>query len=359
VIDPKTHTFEWIEAVAKQHHNADKILIEKAIRALTLLTELKNTGLDFVFKGGTALMLMLGNPKRLSIDIDIILPDKTLDIESLFEKIILNGNFIKFQQHERIVNSNIEKAHYKFFYIPSHKTHSAEEYILLDILFENVPYSQLTEIPIASPFLAINGGPDKITVPTLENIMGDKLTAFPPNTTGIPYFKKDHSMSMEILKQLYDIGNLFDVVTDIAEVKETFFRIAKTELVYRKLNNQTPADVLDDIVQTAFCISTRGAAGIGNFDEIQKGIERVKQFIISERFLIDNTIVAASKAAYMATLIKSGNNEIKRFVKSVKLTDINITNPTYNKLNKLKKNNSEAFWYWYQTIELFKESLYV
>ncbi|MBK7097825.1 MAG: hypothetical protein IPH58_05105 [Sphingobacteriales bacterium] len=45
--------------------------------------------------------------------------------------------------------------------------------------------------------------------------MGDKLTAFAPNTTGIPYFKKDDSMSMEIIKQLYDIGNLFDAVTDI------------------------------------------------------------------------------------------------------------------------------------------------
>ena len=39
-----------------------------------------------------------------------------------------------------------------------------------------------------------------VTVPTIDAITGDKLTAFAPNTIGIPYFKgKDkQSFSMEI-----------------------------------------------------------------------------------------------------------------------------------------------------------------
>jgi predicted nucleotidyltransferase component of viral defense system len=300
MIDNKTYSLEWIETVSKQHRNADKILIEKAIRALTLLDELKSTGLDFVFKGGTALMLMLGSPKRLSIDIDIIIQDKKIDIEKIFTEIIQKGAFIKFQVQERFINSDIEKAHYKFFYKPCFKTHSEEEYILLDILFENIPYRKLTETEIISPFLALQGEQQTVIVPTLEDILGDKLTAYAPNTTGIPYYKKDHSMSMEILKQLYDIGNLFDVITDINEVKETFYRIAQTELTYRKLNHLTPTDVLNDIIKTCFCISVRGVTGDCHFNEIQKGIERVKQFIISEKFLIDNVILAASKSAYIA-----------------------------------------------------------
>lgn len=352
MIENKTYSIEWIEAIARQHRNADKILIEKAIRALTLLTELKDTGLNFVFKGGTALMIMLDIPKRLSIDIDIILPDKNVDIESLFSKIIQKGNFTRFQEQERFVNSNIEKAHFKFFYKPSHKTFSEEEYILLDILFENVPYRKLTEIPIISPFLIINGEPEKVTVPTFEDILGDKLTAFAPNTTGIPYFKKDHSMSMEILKQLYDIGNLFEVITDINEVKDTFFDIAQTELTYRKLNQFSPEDVLNDIIKTSFCISVRGISSDCHFNEIQNGIQRIKQYIISELFPIDKVIIAASKAAYIASLIKSGNVEIKRFNNSVSSETMNIIDIEYNKLNKLKKNNREAFFYWYKVLEL-------
>ena len=49
-------TKPWIEQVSKTQ-KADKILVEKVIRALILLEGLAESGLNFVFKGGTALML--------------------------------------------------------------------------------------------------------------------------------------------------------------------------------------------------------------------------------------------------------------------------------------------------------------
>ncbi|MEN9443679.1 MAG: hypothetical protein RIS47_569, partial [Bacteroidota bacterium] len=194
--------------------------------------------------------------------------------------------------------------------------------------------------------------PKKVKTPTFENILGDKLTAFAPNTTGIPYYKSNRSMSMEIMKQLFDIGNLFDVVKDVNRIKETFFLISQTELIYRNLPNHTPNDVLNDIIQTALGISTWGKAGECNYAEIQKGIERLKQFVISDRFLIDNAILAASKAAYISTLMKTGNTEIQCFDKATDLSELSILDPTYNKLNKLKKNNREAFWYWWNTFKI-------
>jgi len=54
----------------------DPILIEKMIMALTLVEELQLSGLDFIFKGGTSLLLLLGTPQRFSIDIDILVPQK-------------------------------------------------------------------------------------------------------------------------------------------------------------------------------------------------------------------------------------------------------------------------------------------
>lgn len=86
---------------------------------------------------------------------------------------------------------------------------------MLEILFEKVNYTNLISLPINSDFVPQSGKPDNVNVPGLEDILGDILTAFAPNTTGIPYFKKDDSMSMEIIKQLYDIGNLFDTVNDL------------------------------------------------------------------------------------------------------------------------------------------------
>lgn len=65
---------EWIEAITKSTKAKDKILVEKVVRALMLLEGLAKSNLDFVFKGGTALMLLFRSSKRLSIDIDIIVP---------------------------------------------------------------------------------------------------------------------------------------------------------------------------------------------------------------------------------------------------------------------------------------------
>ena len=87
MIDIKSIEKDWIESISKKK-KADKILIEKVIRALMLLEGLSSSGLDFVFKGGTALMLLLGTTKRLSIDIDIIVPNKSVDLTDYLDKFI-------------------------------------------------------------------------------------------------------------------------------------------------------------------------------------------------------------------------------------------------------------------------------
>ncbi len=56
MIDNKTLSIEWLNEVSAKNRKADKILVEKVIRALYLLEGLAKTELDFVFKGGTALM---------------------------------------------------------------------------------------------------------------------------------------------------------------------------------------------------------------------------------------------------------------------------------------------------------------
>ncbi len=59
---------EKIETITKSTKAKDKILVEKVMRALMLLEGLAKFDLNFVFKGGTALMLLFGSTKRLSID---------------------------------------------------------------------------------------------------------------------------------------------------------------------------------------------------------------------------------------------------------------------------------------------------
>lgn len=343
---------EWLNQVSKQHRNADKILVEKVIRALLLLEGLIKQNLNFVFKGGTALMLHFNSTKRLSIDIDIILPNETKNLESILDSIVKEQGFLRKELQHRSTNSKIKKEHYKFFYTPLHKTNKDEEYVLLDILFEQVNYTNLISLPINSDFVLQSGKAHNVNVPSLEDILGDKLTAFAPNTTGIPYFKKEDSMCMEIIKQLYDIGNLFDAVQDLETIKTTFYRFAKTEIAYRNENKISENDVLEDIYQTALCIVTRGTDGKGNFEELQKGLQRVGSFIFSESYHIEKAIAHASKAAYISALIQHNAKTIDKFENPLQLKDWQISEPINNKLNKLKKSNPEAFFYWYKIYEL-------
>lgn len=351
MISKASLNIDWITKVSTANRKADRILVEKVIRALLLLEGLAKQKLDFVFKGGTALMLILESSKRLSIDIDIIIEKEPTDLGKIFNDLLESQGFTRFELQERKSATSIQKAHYKFFYKPIHQTQAEEESILLDILFEKVGYKKIEEISIDSTFIVSDGDPIKVRIPSKEDILGDKLTAFAPNTTGIPYFKGKTSMSMEILKQLYDIGNLIDIAEDGDLVKTTFESFAAIELKYRGSIEKVDG-VLEDIYQTALCIVSRGVEGKGDFAELQTGIHRVSRFIFSETFHIDKAIIAASKAAYLAVLIRSKEVAIEKYNNPKIMKDWSIGEPFWLRLNRLKKSNPEAFFFWYKIFEL-------
>lgn len=350
MISKKSLEENWIKEVSKKH-KSDPILVEKVVRALYLLEHLQQTELKFIFKGGTALMLMLPEPKRFSIDIDIIVPVKPGNIGDIFNEIIKNSDFIRYKENERTAKSKIEKAHYKFYYKPVTNARAEEEYILLDILFEKSHYAEHTqEIPILSPFIVSDGKNISIEVPIPEAILGDKLTAYAPNTTGIPY---GIDKEVEIIKQLFDIGHLFDIVENVDTISKVFDQFAKTELEYRNLT-LSPGEVLDDTFETGVVIGTRGKSGNGNFAELQRGIQNIKNFIFSETFHVERAMIPAAKAAYLTAIIKTDTQEIKRFSDPMEIADWTIEQPFETRLNKLKKSNPEAFFYWYHTAQLIK-----
>ena len=354
MISKQTLTLDWINKVSAANNKADKILIEKVIRALLLLEGLVENKIPFVFKGGTALMLHFNSSKRLSIDIDIVMHEP-IELEPLFNKMAKEKEFTRAEMQERNVKYDIEKAHYKFFYAPVFQTLQDEEYVLLDILFEQPKYEQLTSLPIDSTFVKQQGKPLNVNVPSLNDILGDKLTAFAPYTTGVPYEKGGNSRAMEIIKQLYDIGNLFDSVDNIGIISSTFQKFAITELGYRNLGKDSSI-VLDDIYQTALLICTRGNDGKGDIDALQLGLRQIRGYIFSEGYNIENAITHASKAAYLSVLIKRNEKAIERFGNSEELTDWIIQQPFNTKLNKLKKTNPEAFYYWYKVYSMERMS---
>jgi hypothetical protein len=352
VINKETLTEEWIATVSRDNRRVDKILVEKVIRAMLLVEELAKSGLSFIFKGGTSLMLLLDNVRRLSIDVDIVLAARPDRLEDILNSFVKDQGFSRAQEQKRNVKSQIEKAHFRFFYDPVHRTSASEDYVLLDVLFESHSYRSILQRKIESKFLNTSPEVVLVSVPSPENLLGDKLTAFAPGTTGVPYFKSGKSMSMEIMKQLYDIGTLFDVSTDLETIRSTFYKTAETEIGYRGLKGTTPADVLEDAYQTSLCLALRGADGKGNFIELQHGIERVSSFVFSENYHIERAILDAAKIAYLCRLIPGHEKNIETFSGVGQIAEGVIAAPHNTKLNKLKKSNPAAFFYWWKAISL-------
>ena len=81
-----------------------------------------------------------------------------------------------------------------------------------------------------SRFIQTVGEINSVKVPSVGDILGDKLTAYAPNTTGIPYIKNGNDASMEIIKQLYDIARLFEKVDNLDITTKSFEKIAEVEL---------------------------------------------------------------------------------------------------------------------------------
>ena len=359
MISQKCFTTEWIDKKSKELQYSDKNLLEKVIRAFSLLDMLARSGCPFHFKGGSCLMLLLQDtPHRLSIDIDIMCPPGT-NIEEYLTEYVSNG-FIDYQLIERKqAGTDIPKSHSKFFYKVAFKADlDKTSYILLDVLYEDCHYRQIEEVTIENALLETVGEMSKVKVPSIGDILGDKLTAFAPETTGIPYYKKDKLATLEIIKQLYDVARLFDKISNLNITSEAFSKIAPVELSYRGLPTNDISVIFEDIRLTALNISLRGLIDKNKFDLLQQGIKSIGSFMYKQKYRIEDAITDASKAAYVATCLQYGIMDIEHFDGSpLSIADKTVNEKLHLRLNRLKATNPEAFYYWTKVNELMDKGI--
>ncbi|MBP5397477.1 MAG: nucleotidyl transferase AbiEii/AbiGii toxin family protein [Bacteroidales bacterium] len=355
MILPESRSLEWIKQAAADNHTSNPILVEKVIRAFSLLEALARSGCPFVFKGGSSLMLHFGSSRRLSIDIDIICPPGT-DIEQYWGKYAKDYGFTLVEAVDRIYRSNVPKTHAKCHYQVSYKTNTDVDTILLDVLMEDNNYHEVESLPIRSPFLLTEGPDVHVSIPCKADLLGDKLTAFAPHTTGIPFYKGTRNCSMEIMKQMYDIASLLDVTDNLAWTAETYRKLGVLEMDYRRMEGRDISSVAEDTIATALCISTNGFGHEEDFLFYSDGITRVRNFIHSERYNMSCAVRDASKAAYAAACALNNVVTPERYGTEAlaSLASVKIPSSFATHLNQLRIQNPEAFFYWYKTSELMR-----
>lgn len=356
LINSKCFSKEWIISKSKEF-SGDPILIEKTIRAFALLSYISQFEENFIFKGGTSLLLHVPKIKRLSIDIDIIYGDNIENFISKLSDIPKSSDFIKFDENFRGHRGLPNRRHFKFYY--NSVISGKEESVLLDIVLGYPNYIPFVETKrIIIDLFEVNSEL-LVKLPSIEGLLGDKLTAFAPETIGVPFVTKNGNlMVMQVIKQLYDIGELFDIASDFEKLKIAFDVTFNKENEYRGAKF-TKEQALQDTIDTCLNllqIRLKGFKRNQITDYLEEGVSRISSHLLKDRFLVEGKAkITASKVLFIANSIKNGiaiNFKTDKYSddKFLILEAITLPKP-YERLNRLKPILPEAFYYIWKALE--------
>ncbi|MFA6635517.1 MAG: nucleotidyl transferase AbiEii/AbiGii toxin family protein [Candidatus Omnitrophota bacterium] len=300
MIENRCFTASWIEQKRREIGRVDPALLEKTIYAMALLCGLARSKMPFVFKGGTSLILLIKDFRRLSIDVDIVADIPRSEYEVILEEIGKTAPFLGYVEDKRGDRGLPRRTHFKFAY---HSVVSKrKDYVLLDILEEKNIYPTTKMVAIEPSFVEVSRRVS-VRMPTAECLLGDKLTAFAPNTIGVPYERKS---GMQIIKHLFDIGELFGVAEDMNMVRRAYEAIARAEIGYRE-NAFILEEALTDTFNTGVKVCMMGMRGerAGREAEVlRKGIQRVESHLVNTLFTLTEARLAASRAILLSALVR-------------------------------------------------------
>ena len=351
-----THCFtrDWIDRRAREARCQNPVLLEKAIVALQLIGHLAEAGLPFQFKGGTSLLLLVQPIRRLSIDADIVTQATPAELDQALAQVATLHPFTRIDHDPDPDRDLPPKKHYRAAYpslFPPPQSH-----VLLDVLFEPAPAVLPDPIPIRVPFIATDRDV-RVSVPGINGLLGDKLTAFAPQTIGILY-RDDRAA--DILKQLFDVGILFDVATDLPAVAAAYEAVHANQCRYRG-RPYTLDQTLDDTIQACLELTQDGLKGAPNDAPrgpfFRDGIAKLESHLLNDPFRIDHARIATGKAACLAAWIKRRPQDIT--IESMRFNAAQIAQlasaaiaPPWSHLIRLRSANPEAFHYWSLTQRL-------
>ncbi len=343
----ENYTSEHISMLQKKT-GADPSILERTVFAFGLLEAIRSVGLSFIFKGGTSLLVMLQNPKRLSTDIDIIV-DPGTDIDDYINKAGEIFPFSSVEEHKRKGTNDIEKRHFRFHFV-SPRT-GKEINILLDVVFEFNLYLKVTENPIRNSLL-LSEGPDlAVKIPDKNCILGDKLTAFAPHTTGIPF---GVDKELEIIKQLFDCWTLLQEMDDYETVVSVYNKISGIESGYRGLN-LTPSDCLKDTISSCICLMGRGAVMPDEYTNFSVGIKAIQGHVFDGGINGENVCVYASEIMYLATCILTGQPKFEKIADPGIYRDVKLSIKGIKTISSIRNINPLAYAYMIKSFLMLQE----
>ena len=293
-------------------------LLRRMVHALYLVEQLSVQGLTFIFKGGTCLSVLVNRIDRLSIDVDIEV-DRTVTqetIESILASICQQCKVFTRWELQSRRNERAGSRHYKLFYQQDlGDATDGQEHILLDVVWTSTVHPYAAERELIHDALIIDGSPVRIVTPTVEGLLGDKLTACAPLTVGVPidtHTEPNTSWTSnkypEMIKQLFDVNVLIPRVVDWGAVRAAFKRTltVQQEVFGREFNED---QVVQDLALRALAMFNQLPTLYHPDLEVAHvaGHTSLKHYLVNQsEFLFEHVKMSALRAAYVAHCLRMG-----------------------------------------------------
>jgi hypothetical protein len=307
---------EYLEKshIEKCHFNASVLLAEQAIMCLELVSELVKSGLNFQFKGGNSLLLILNIPKRFSIDVDIATDCNRDEIEKCLKLCVDKfGVFERWEPRQHKTKPWIPLASYHLYY--KSKFTDDMSSVMLDAQLRRSNYKTLHKAVVCGD---IYKSEVLVELPLPSSIIGDKLLTLGPSTLGIPVGKGKEAQR---LKHVFDISRLLTVEPKLSEIRESFSNCLQQENDIQVAKQSAEAVIFDTL---RFCGSIVSYPQIPSGDSLPPIVqENAKGIIPFASHLFDpgydwKTLqIDMAKVALCMTALKDENITDEKFTTMV------------------------------------------
>jgi predicted nucleotidyltransferase component of viral defense system len=303
MISKNSFSKEWILRVKGSERN-DQSVIERQIYALHLLEELCLLSQTFIFKGGTSLSLLTDEFPRFSVDIDILVDPASKDFFCLenLNRITEHSRFIKVKEDVRVPRYDIDKRHFVFFF---NGIFSMNAYVLLDIVFDKSHYQDIQRVRIKNYLLDTSEDVTRVNMPSIHDLLADKLGAFAPNTIGK---KLGEGRDVEVIKQMYDVWFLMKHYSLSPSFDQIYLAMANAEILRRGLTCDFKTPIIDTI-RTAGNILTEGKLDPNQYVLLKAAIRKFVNYVRDLTFTVELAKTGAIYSIYAALLVLSGGKD--------------------------------------------------
>jgi hypothetical protein len=288
--------------------------LERAIFCLEYVGQLQAEGLDLIFKGGSAVQILLGDKwTRLSIDVDVCTDASNEGLETILEKIHrkFDRKSFSYTPRDREISSRIP------FYLYRIETPAISERsrtILLDVIGIK-PRLAVQQTPLKAFFFESSAS---VTTPTIGALLGDKLSTIGPTTIGRPL--NDSRNGLEYAKHFFDIGSLQQTAFELEQCKTAYKEAIKIQSMVRG-KEYAPDECFNDMLFTCQVASlsqrvgeeaikelspSKGARAKSELRTLRDGLQRFRPFLVQKTsYSWDDLRYNAARTALLIKVLNS------------------------------------------------------